>query len=790
IDTDSTGKYHLQAVDPGNHMVKLDTQSLPPGSKMIDTPERIFYISRGLFRKINYAVRCKTVTATIQRLLLKQKAKPKSKRRPLSITGNIYGPRISINGVPQLLPIVHLAMVPKGQRPNFKRTQGFDLSARNGALLHPIAFHTRLAPQTRPAQWRIDIYKKANSKASSKKMRLLVHTLRGVGTPPAHIRWNGKNTRRRFVLRSGNLYVAQLTLTTIDRIQSQSRPVLFGINALRAPPRTLFRKRFSARWMGKRGVRVRGRLKRALRRPSLIAPLKRALQKPNTRIEVHVHHHNKLSRQRAIFLTVRRASSIAQFLQRRLRIPEERIIPRGFGSSKPRLPNISRRNRNKNLRIYIMVTQQRTAQKALPILRYKALVQLGQRTLKIDTRGNFRTTLKPPYPKSIRLHILGPQGKTLRVPLKKKRRKPNTNTKRKGRLYRRYARRKRRSPNTARSIRFEQLSPLQRMLEDRLPQKTTLLHPSILLKPKESVFTFQENPIHALNLKDIPTFRLRLAQTKATIPTQTPKAPKTRGEKLKISDTKARKQTTAPPKTQKIPRRSVPLPTASAPPNIVSEPAPPKKKVASGKRIPQRRTKRRRKRRPSSKSKNKKIQPIPLNEANFKQIPLAKARNVDAGKLRVQLPPQGSVIHTESLTIRGQTHPNNKVSINNKIAQVKPDGSFQISISLKHGQQKLKIRTQDKQGNRGEIVWPIRVNLNRFFMMALAELTVGTQNTPLEGLDSIASFEDSGFLVHGRAAFYLKGKVQGKHILKALFKKISYTAYVETPRRTEEQAFF
>ncbi|MEE8574163.1 MAG: SdrD B-like domain-containing protein, partial [Thermodesulfobacteriota bacterium] len=40
IVTDSEGKYHMDGVDPGPHMVKVDTMSLPPGTKLAQTNSR------------------------------------------------------------------------------------------------------------------------------------------------------------------------------------------------------------------------------------------------------------------------------------------------------------------------------------------------------------------------------------------------------------------------------------------------------------------------------------------------------------------------------------------------------------------------------------------------------------------------------------------------------------------------------------------------------------------------------------------------------------------------------
>ncbi|MCB9642977.1 MAG: DUF11 domain-containing protein [Myxococcales bacterium] len=747
-ETDETGKFHIQAIDPGNHMLKLDVQTLPPGSKMIDTPDRIFYISRGLFRKINFAVKCNNVTANVQKVFLRKKIIPKPKPKPIRLSGSVYGPRLEINGKPRPLPVVDMALTAdKDHVPNFESEQGIDLELRGKRLAKSVAFHLRIAEGARPERWRLDIYEKGQGK----KMGLLLRTMKGVGTPPTTLEWKGDSNAGVFVLRERKLYMAQFKLITLDDTISQSPPRIFGVNVTKRPRKVLFNQRFPATWMGRRGIRVRGRLRSRLRRRAFRKKLQKLMEQKGTRLEVHVHHDNGIPRQRALFLTVRRAVAIERYLQQLLKIPASRVVSRGFGSSRPLLPNISRRNKRRNLRIDIRVTEEQTsAGNAIPGLSYDPLVQVEQLSIPINTSGKFEHVLKPPFIKELRLQITTPRGSRVDLPvviIKKKTKIPGD-----------------KKPKNSKPLKGKK-DPLAWFKKRDVvsKRKSLILHPSQIFNKKRFLLEFQDpNRNSLLSNNDQPTFRLYLSANKV--------------ERLSTSS-----------EDNENGRRGKTLRVAQADPKAkVVEP----KKVAPKKVAPKKVAPKTSAKTTKASAKAKKPKGPKKPKTKLVEIPLDQAKDVAASKLRVTLPPQGSVIHTENFLLTGYTEPGNKVFANGQEAKVSEKGAFKVKVKLKHGQQKLQIYAEDKEGNRGEINWPVKVDLNRLFMLALADLTFGTQNTQLEGLESIASFQGSGVMIHGRAVFYAKGQIQGKHLLSAVFKNIKYTAYVETPKRREVLEFY
>ncbi len=62
-DSDVHGRLHLVDLEPGNHLFKLDVESLPPGSVPTTDVKRVLWISRGVGLSLRFGVRCALETA-------------------------------------------------------------------------------------------------------------------------------------------------------------------------------------------------------------------------------------------------------------------------------------------------------------------------------------------------------------------------------------------------------------------------------------------------------------------------------------------------------------------------------------------------------------------------------------------------------------------------------------------------------------------------------------------------------------------------------------------------------
>lgn len=57
VITDNDGKYHIPAVRPGRHVLKIDAHSLPEGTEFITEESYLFKTTEGILSKVNFAVR-------------------------------------------------------------------------------------------------------------------------------------------------------------------------------------------------------------------------------------------------------------------------------------------------------------------------------------------------------------------------------------------------------------------------------------------------------------------------------------------------------------------------------------------------------------------------------------------------------------------------------------------------------------------------------------------------------------------------------------------------------------
>ncbi len=57
--TDAYGRAHLMDIPPGNHLFKLDADTLPPGSTVIGDEQKVLYLTRGLTLPLTFPIACK-----------------------------------------------------------------------------------------------------------------------------------------------------------------------------------------------------------------------------------------------------------------------------------------------------------------------------------------------------------------------------------------------------------------------------------------------------------------------------------------------------------------------------------------------------------------------------------------------------------------------------------------------------------------------------------------------------------------------------------------------------------
>ncbi len=108
------------------------------------------------------------------------------------------------------------------------------------------------------------------------------------------------------------------------------------------------------------------------------------------------------------------------------------------------------------------------------------------------------------------------------------------------------------------------------------------------------------------------------------------------------------------------------------------------------------------------------------------------------------------------------------LQINGETVSIDSNGRFAVEDVLTSGQHIFKVDLIDSKGEVWKRDLAIDVSDKYFFMVGIADLTVGENNISgsIEPLSVDDHFDEDVF-VDGRLAFYLKGKIKGKYLITA-----------------------
>jgi uncharacterized repeat protein (TIGR01451 family) len=213
--TDETGKYHLRNIDPGLHLLKLDVDTLPVGSRTTTAVARVVQFTRGLPAKVDFGATCRENWIKVQKIELKpqETKKPTAAPRRLvvpatSLAGDARELRLSVDGRVTSLLEADLALVRAGGSvvPLGASWDGAPLAALRLDLLGRLTprLVINLRARHRPARgWHLTIWR------VDEGGRQMVKRFSGEGQPPEQVVWDGLSAGRP-VLAGGKLYEAQL----------------------------------------------------------------------------------------------------------------------------------------------------------------------------------------------------------------------------------------------------------------------------------------------------------------------------------------------------------------------------------------------------------------------------------------------------------------------------------------------------------------------------------------------------------------------------------------------------
>lgn len=127
-------------------------------------------------------------------------------------------------------------------------------------------------------------------------------------------------------------------------------------------------------------------------------------------------------------------------------------------------------------------------------------------------------------------------------------------------------------------------------------------------------------------------------------------------------------------------------------------------------------------------------------------------------------------INGGSVTVSGKemtADGTSRVTVFGETVPVDQHGDFAVQQILPPGQHVVDVSYVDSAGKKRDITREIEIPRDDWFFVGLGDLTIGTRSDDSRQLIEAAGEEFDETYVHGRAAFYLKGKIKGEYLLTA-----------------------
>lgn len=96
--TDSNGRFHLSDVPPGLRVLKIDVNTVPPGSKPVNRISRTLQVSRGIPQQASFGFRCTTAEVGPNQVIPAEKDRPAPPAERLVVTGKLADLSVAADG--------------------------------------------------------------------------------------------------------------------------------------------------------------------------------------------------------------------------------------------------------------------------------------------------------------------------------------------------------------------------------------------------------------------------------------------------------------------------------------------------------------------------------------------------------------------------------------------------------------------------------------------------------------------------------------------------------------------
>jgi uncharacterized repeat protein (TIGR01451 family) len=421
-DTDPTGKFHIRKLLPGNHLIKVDVNTLPPGSKATTPLKQVFYVTPGLLGRVSFGIACSYETVSAEPVKKKTPEvtdKNEELAKVMTVTGKVGDLSIAVNNRRYKAMTVDLSLNP----PKSRLEKKFKSGVRNVAwhldrTLEPLVFRVRSRmAKSKKANWRLRIVKVASEGEEP------VREFYGLGRPPATISWDGSSADgKKGLLERGGVYRARFSIFNGRGSSASSSEVTFGVS-YGSPTDLISDKTLRGRLFLK-NMKIGFVLQKVIKR------MRRDLKlHPELRIEVEVHVDASADAAADLANTEVGATNIQSYIMDKLQILSENLKIMGYGSARPLGPNETKKERAYNRRVVIRAYPPEDYDsfkepKALPAPRPSVTVQ--GLPVKTDAKGGFLRVVERPEKGFLNVKIVGKSGTSREalIRLKTRKKKP------------------------------------------------------------------------------------------------------------------------------------------------------------------------------------------------------------------------------------------------------------------------------------------------------------------------------------------------------------------------------
>ncbi len=382
--TDEYGRYHFPAIRPGHRLVKLNLQSLTPGTRATTEESRIVSVTPGLLVRASFGVVVRRDVESIGEAPSASLAiEGRERIEPVSVVGSVESLSLLINGNRVVLPQVDVELAVD--------VVDDTLHVVGGKLEPPAQFVPSIGRGDDVSRWSLTI---ADGRAAT------VRRIEGVGAPPAAIEWDGRNDNGELVA-AGEIYVYQFAATLADGTAVSSRQRLIGIDR-----QAVVAVRLTGEAFASGEAELSPRARQVL--DEVAGLLDRA---PEELVVVEGHTDSVGSNESNQELSRRRASAAVDYLCQRHGLRQDRFVLQWYGEERPVASNVIEEGRAVNRRVEVRGdVDEGPMVEVLDQARVAPSVAVNGRTLAVGDYGRFETAVDDRAADAVEVAMTGSTG--------------------------------------------------------------------------------------------------------------------------------------------------------------------------------------------------------------------------------------------------------------------------------------------------------------------------------------------------------------------------------------------